>query len=141
MANRGFSFGFDEAVGKDWTSYMELSPERLEEIKQRLNFIFDYEIDPSWRGFCEFSHKDIGGPFEQLGVIRKRVRGFELLPYQMHVYRPMMYQVDDLSPGWWDEVFPDVRKAVQERAIRAVNDQCEKMIVGFNIPKAEVFRD
>lgn len=31
-----------------------------------------YEVDPEWVGFCEFGPGDIGGPFESLGVIRKR---------------------------------------------------------------------
>lgn len=144
MTEPEFIFGFDPGVGKDWTSHMSFeqaldddwehmrwSPERLAEIKQRLNFIFDYEVDPSWRGFCEFGHKDIGGPFEQLGVIRKRVRGDELLPYQMHVFKPMMYRVDDLSAGWWNEVPLDVQGTIQERAICAVNDHCLRVINGF----------
>lgn len=31
-----------------------------------------YEVDPDWQNFCEFGPDDIGGPFEKLGVIRKR---------------------------------------------------------------------
>lgn len=34
----------------------------------------EYEVDPEWSRFCEFSEKDIGGPWEQLGVIRRRPR-------------------------------------------------------------------
>lgn len=33
---------------------------------------FNYEVDPAWRGFCEFGPEDIGGVWEKLGVIRKR---------------------------------------------------------------------
>lgn len=33
---------------------------------------FGYEVDPEWRRFCEFGPDDIGGPFEKLGIIRKR---------------------------------------------------------------------
>lgn len=33
---------------------------------------FNYEVDPDWRGFCEFGPDDIGGVWEKLGVIRKR---------------------------------------------------------------------
>ena len=33
---------------------------------------FNYEVDPDWRGFCEFGPEDIGGVWEKLGVIRKR---------------------------------------------------------------------
>jgi 3-methyladenine DNA glycosylase Tag len=35
---------------------------------------FGYEVDPEWARFCEFSADDIGGPFEKLGIIRKRPR-------------------------------------------------------------------
>lgn len=31
-----------------------------------------YEVDPEWKSFCEFGPEDIGGPFEKLGIIRKR---------------------------------------------------------------------
>jgi hypothetical protein len=32
-----------------------------------------YEVDPEWKRFCSFGPDDIAGPFEKLGIIRKRV--------------------------------------------------------------------
>lgn len=32
----------------------------------------NYEVDPEWKRFCSFGPDDIGGPFETLGIIRKR---------------------------------------------------------------------
>lgn len=33
-----------------------------------------YEVDPEWKRFCSFGPEDMGGPFEKLGIIRKRPR-------------------------------------------------------------------
>ena len=42
---------------------------------------FNYEVDPAWRGFCEFGPEDIGGVWEKLGVIRKRGPVKMAIPY------------------------------------------------------------
>lgn len=113
--------------------FLSRNIEPVSEVRKRLDFIFDYEIDPAWRRFCTFTHEDIGGPFEQLGIIRKRAKP----PIS---FEPIAYSVDDLPYGWWNEVPLDVQAKIdelQKRAIRAVDSHSEKMIVGFNIRRAE----
>ena len=43
---------------------------------------FGYEVDPEWAQFCEFGPDDIGGPFEKLGIIRKRPRYDTVIAHQ-----------------------------------------------------------
>jgi len=38
----------------------------------------EYEVDPAWSRFCSFGPDDIGGPWEKLGVIRRKPRINEL---------------------------------------------------------------
>lgn len=43
----------------------------------------NYEVDPAWKRFCSFGPEDIGGPWEQLGIIRrKRQPGTMLIAQQ-----------------------------------------------------------
>lgn len=122
---------YDAASGKDWTSYMAWSRDMIKAMREWFLFSTQYEVDPSWRGFCEFGYGDIGGPFEQLGIIRKREK-------PAIQFRPWPYQVTDLPAGWWNDVPLDVRAKVAEiadRAIEAVDSHSEKMVVGFNIPR------
>lgn len=46
------------------------SKEHFVDEMMRLEWL-KYQVDPAWQKFCEFTYKDIGGPFEKLGIIRK----------------------------------------------------------------------
>ena len=43
----------------------------MRESIKRLEWL-RYEVDPEWARFCSFGPEDIGGPWEKLGIIRKR---------------------------------------------------------------------
>lgn len=43
----------------------------IHKIIKRMEWL-TYEVDPEWSRFCSFGPEDIGGPWEKLGVIRKK---------------------------------------------------------------------
>lgn len=45
----------------------------LEKIHRQTEWL-NYEVDPEWSRFCSFGPDDIGGPWEKLGVIRRKPR-------------------------------------------------------------------
>lgn len=61
-----------------------------------------YEVDPSWSGFCQFGPEDIGGVWEQLGVIRKKPQIAAVYASQetLDSIRSAVSPVDEDFPGF-----------------------------------------
>lgn len=58
----------------DWTAKMKTSiVAHLQNLHRQAEWL-NYEVDPEWSRFCSFGPDDIGGPFEKLGVIRRKPR-------------------------------------------------------------------
>lgn len=53
------------------TNSFKYSTQDLLKNVKRLEWL-RYEVDPEWARFCSFGPEDIGGPWEKLGIIRRR---------------------------------------------------------------------
>lgn len=63
----------------------------LMHLKRDMDWL-SYEVDPEWKAFCEFGPEDIGGPFEKLGIIRKKQR-----PTMLALSQETLARVDALN--------------------------------------------
>ena len=87
----------------DWTTKMKTSiVAHLQQLHRQSEWL-NYEVDPEWSRFCSFGPDDIGGPWEKLGVIRRKPR----------------VDVLHLSPDVFERMREYVRK---ERAAAGVGD-------------------